>query len=321
MARGNSSFSRLITETLQHHGTEIFDAVSTNNALFYMLKKRGNIKVVPGGRRFTHPIYHLQNSSFQSYAKLDTISTPINDDLTRAEYLVKVVAGSLVMSTLEEAMNAGSREKLIDIAREVKEAAEISMSEVMGGQVWTDGSGANDLDGIQNLVPDVPSAATDIGGIDSSDSSNSWWRAQLGTNIGTFNTTNEGVTNMNSLLNACTFGSQGPTAVLTTKAVYGLYELSMTSNIRYGQTELGDTAFRHLAFATMPVLFDDNCPSGHLYMLDLNSLWLQLLARGNFRTTPFQASINQLTRVALMYVFGNLTAGSLRTQGIIVSVA
>lgn len=314
MPTGHSSYSRLITETLQSHGTEIFDAVSTNNALFYMLKKRDNIKMSPGGRVFTHPLYYNQNTSFGSYAKLGTIRTPIMDDLTRAEYPIKSINGSLVLSIMEEAMNAGNREKLIDMGKEVKTRGQISMAEIMGDQVWKDGTADNDIDGIVHLVPDSPSTAGNIGGI--SATNNSYWRCQVGTTVAAFNTTNNGVSSLNSLLNACTFGSQGPTAIFTTKAIYALYELSMTSNIRYiGQTELGDTAFRHLAFATMPVLFDDNCPDDRLKMLDLNSLWLQVLSRGNFQVTDFKQSINQLTRIALMYVFCNLTAGSLRTQG------
>lgn len=321
MATGNSSFTKLITTTLQNHSREISDAVSTNNPLYYMLKKRGNIKVVGGGRTFTHPIYYRKNSSFGSIGKLDAIPTPLTDDITRAEYPIKIIAGSIVLSALEEAMNAGNKEQLIKLATETKDEAKITMGEVMGDQVWKDGTGADDFDGLQYLIPAVPSAATAIGGIDSSASGNTYWRSQLGGDIGTFNTGNEGITDMNALYNSCVFGSQGPTAVFTTKTVFGLYELSMTSNIRHLTTELGDTGFVHLAYKTLPILFDDNCPSGKLYMTDLNNLWLQILARGNFKVGEFKQSINQLIRVALMHVFGNLTTGSLRTNGHIESVA
>jgi hypothetical protein len=314
----NTSYTRLITTTLQHHGTEIFDAVSTNNALFYMLKKRGNIKVVSGGRVFTHPVYHTANTSFRSYAKLEAIDTPVMEDITRAEYPVKVVAGSMSLSVMEEAMNAGNKEKLIDLAREVKEAAQISMTEEMGDQVWADGSATNDFDGIQHLISLTPSTGT-VGGINRA--SYSYWRNQTGTNISNFNTSDEGITNMNSLYNSCVFGSQGPTAVFTTKTVYGYYELSMTSNIRHLKTELGDAGFVHLAYKTLPVLFDDNCPGTSMYMVDLNNLWLQLLSRGNFAVRPFQTSINQLSRIALMYVFGNITMGSARTNGVIETIS
>ena len=107
----NTSYTRLITTTLQHHGKEIFDAVSTNVALFWMLKRRDIIKTVAGRRVFTHPIYYAQNSTFGSYAKMGTISTSLQEDITRAEYPVKCVAGSLNLSIMEEAMNAGNKEK------------------------------------------------------------------------------------------------------------------------------------------------------------------------------------------------------------------
>jgi len=97
MATGNTNFSTLITTTLQDHGREIFDAVSTNNALYFMLKQAGNIKVRAGGRTFTHPIIYRTNSSFAAYGKLDTISLPVTDDVTRAEYPIKVMAGSIVL--------------------------------------------------------------------------------------------------------------------------------------------------------------------------------------------------------------------------------
>lgn len=309
----NTSFTRLITTTLQSHGTEVFDAVSTNNALFYMLRKRKNIKLSPGGRKFTHPIYWSQNSTFQSYSHLAPIGTGQQEDITRGEYDVKSVAGSLVLSTMEEAMNAGSKEGLIKMAREVKEGAEISMVEVMGDQVWSDGTDIDDMQGLRYLIGNTTAAAAvgARGGIDRA--VYAYWRNQVGTATAVFGT--DGLQQWNTLLNNCTFGSQGPQAVFTTKTNYGYYERTQTANIRYYQTELADSGFRHLAFATMPVLFDDNCPANGCYFIDLNSLWLQLLSRGNFRTTEFQKSINQLSRVALMYVFGNITTGSMRTQG------
>lgn len=317
MATGNSSYTKLITSTLQNLPSEVFDAVSTNNALLFMLQKRGNLKKVGGGRSFTHPIYYKQNSSFASYGKLDPISTPLVDDITRAEYPIKVIAGSLVVSTLEEAMNAGNKEKLLDLVEETAIRAKISMAEVMGDQVFKDGSIANDFDGLQHLISDSPSTQSDVGGIDAS--ANTYWQNQTNTDACTaFNTAGaaSGLTLMNTLLNDCTFGRQGPRLVVTSKTVYGLYEIGLTSNIRYATTELADAGFRHLAYTTMPIVFDDNNPGNYLYMVDTDNLWLQILSRGNMNITDFESSHDQLTRTALMYLFGNLTTGSRRTQGV-----
>ena len=56
MATGNTNFNTLLTTTLANYGKEIFDAVTTNNALAFLLTDRGNIKVVSGGETFNHPI-------------------------------------------------------------------------------------------------------------------------------------------------------------------------------------------------------------------------------------------------------------------------
>lgn len=317
----NTSFDRITSETLQHHGKEIFDNITTNNALLYLLKKRDNIKVVSGGRSFTHPLFYKINTSFKSYSKLAAIDTPIMDDMTRAEYPIKIVAGSLVISTFDEAANAGDKEKLIDLGVAVRQNAENSMSEVMGDQVWATGTVAEDMDGLQHLISDTPSTQTDVGGIDASLAANATWRNDVYTvDITTFNTNSAGLTQMNNRLNNCTFGQKGPRAMVTTKAVYALYEIGLTSNIRYATTELADAGFLHLAYATMPVIFDDNCPAKHMYFIDLDSLWLQVLARGNMEVTLFEQSHNQLSKTALMYFFGNLTTGSRRTNGVITSV-
>jgi len=322
MASGNTSYSTLITTTLQDHGKEIFDAVSTNNALYWLLKRNGNIKVRSGGRKFNHPLIYATNSSFAMYDKLGTISLPVTDNITRAEYDIKVAAGSIVLSTIDLAMNAGDREKLLDLADEKKMEAEISMSELLGDQVFGTGAAATSFGGLQYLIHETPSSQTDVGGITASSASgNTYWKNEAyATVVSGFNTSDEGLTAMNTALNNATFGRQGPKAIFTTKTIYGLYEVGLTSNIRYANTDLADAGFRNLQYTTLPVLFDDNCPSGNLYMVDTDSLWLQVLAQANMEVTQFQIMEDKLASSALMYLAGNLTTGSRRTQVVMNSI-
>lgn len=321
MASGNTNYSTLITTTLQDHGDEIFDSVSTNNALAYMLKKAGNIKIRKGGRSFTHPLIYGVNPSFQAYSRMEQISLPETDLVTRAEYAIKVLAGSILLPELDLAMNAGDKEKLLDLAEEKKMEAEISMSELMGDQVWADGTASKSFGGLQFLINTAPSGQTDVGGIDASASGNTYWRNQVNSSsITAFNTSSAGLSAMNQMVNNCTFGRQGPTSVFTTKTIFNLYELGLQSNVRYTQTEMADAGFQNLLFKTMPVLFDDNCPVNSMYFVDTNSLWLQVLAGGNMKTTQFQQKDDQLAKSALMYLFGNLTTGSRRTNGVISAI-
>jgi len=323
MAAGNSSYDRLITTTLQNHGAEIFDAVTTNNNLLNTLKEKGNIKIKSGGRTFTHPLYYKLNSSFKAYSKLETIDTANQDDITRAEYQIKTIAGSLVLPLFDLAANAGDKEKLIDLGSEIRMGAEKSMEEALGDQTFKDGTTTKDFGGVQFLISDSPSSQTDVGGINPSTTGNEYWRNYVyDTSVSAFNTSEAGVAAMDDILLNTTFGRSGPRIVITTKAIWALYSLSMTPNFRYGvqNTAKGDSGFRNLAFATLPVMVDSNCPDYHMYFIDTDSLWLQVLARGNMMTTDFEQSHNQLSKIALMYLLGNLTTGSRRTQGVATSI-
>lgn len=318
MAAGNPSFDKLATSTLRNFPTEVLDSVSTNNALFFLLNKAGNLKVTAGGREFTHPIRYKLNNTFQARAHLQTIATDLQDDITRAVYPQKSLSGSLVLSKWELAQNKGNREKLIDLVIEAKNGAKVSMSELMGNQVWKDGSVSADFDGLQFLINAAPSGQSDVGGIDASASGNEYWQNKIDdVEVSAFNTSQAGLAAMNALLLAATFGAQGPRAVLTTKAIFSLYELGLTSNIRYTSTNImADSKFMHLVYATMPVLFDDNAVANKLYMIDTDNLWLQVLSGANMETTPFESSHNQLSLIALMWVVAQITTGSRRTQAV-----
>src|SRR3990167_9890605 len=176
MATGNTNFATLAATTLQNFANEIFDNVVTNNALLSQIRKGGNIKIVGGGRQFTMPVFFQENNTFGAVGKFGTIPTTFQDNLTRAAYDIKIIAGSIVLSQVEEAMNAGDKEKLIDYLEEKKMGAEITMGEVLGTQIWQATPGANDLDSIPRLINTVPTSQSDVGGIDSSGSAQAYWR-------------------------------------------------------------------------------------------------------------------------------------------------
>jgi len=321
MSTGNTNFNSLATTTLQNFASEIFDNVVTNNPTLFHLKKAGNIKVSSGGRQFTHPVYYKQNQTFGAIAKMGTIDTNLQDDITRAVYDIKVIAGSIVLSTVEQAMNAGDKEKLIDYLEEKKMSAEITMAEVLGDQLFTATPGANDFDSIPRLISTTPSAQSDVGGIDSTASDQTYWRNYVyATAVTAFGTAQAGLNAMDTTLNQTTKGKQGPKIIITTSAIFTLYNLALTANVRYSKLEDGDAGFKNLLYGQLPVMFDDNCPTGRMYFIDTNALKLQVLAQGNMKMSVFQESINQLASSAKLYILGNLTCGSRRTQGVISSI-
>lgn len=319
MATGNTNFLTLATTTLQNFANEIFDNVVTNNAVLFHLKKAGNIKVSSGGRQFTHPVFYQQNSTFAAISKLGTIPLTIQDNMTRAVYDIKIIAGSIVLSQVEMAMNAGDREKLIDYVEAKKMEAETTIGEVLGDQIFlttVTASGSNNFDSIPYIVTTTPgTTSSDVGGIDSTATGNTYWQNYTTATVSGFLTSQAGLAAMDRTLNGTTYGRQGPKIIVTTKANYTIYSLALTANARYTQMEKGDGGFQNLLYATLPVMFDDNCPTNFMYFLDTSALRLQVLSEGNFMKTAFQQSQDQLVSTMLMSFMGNLTCGSRRTQG------
>ena len=324
MAVGNTSYATLATVTLQNFQNEIFNNVVTNLAALNELKMAGNIKVVGGGRKFNHPVYYKQNSTFAAIDKFGTIPTDLQDPLTRAEYDIKTIAGSIVYSIVEEAMNAGSREKLIDYVDSLKMVAQSSMTEVMGDQVMQAEAsvGTDDFDSIPKIIADSASTqTTSVGGIDSSASGQEFWQNYVySTAVTAFGTSQAGLNAMDTALNGATKGRQGPTFGITTAAIFTLYQLSLTANVRYSSLERGEAGFKNLLYSTIPVMIDDNCPADHLYFIDGNSLKLQVLSQGNMKITAFQQAYSQLMARSMLYMLGNLTCGSRRTNAVITSI-
>lgn len=326
---GNTDFTAVITRTLQAHGDEIVDGVGGQNALLWLFKSKGNLKVIPGGRTVTFPLIYGVNTSFQSYAKYGTVATPDPDILTRSEYPIRIVGGSIVISWLEEAQNAGDREKLIDYGKEKQTEAIVSFGEAMATQLWTVAPGANDMSSIPQQISDSPSTDTtaNVGGVDPASTVTingvarfPWRNATYTTAVTAFNTASAGLTAMSQILNDAAFGPHGPTVFVTTKAIWQLYDVGQAGNRRYTHADLADAGFQNLDYAGLPLLADQQCRASHMYAINTEGIGLYVLRRGNFAVSPRVQAANQFADNILMYMFGNVGLKDRRTQGVITNI-
>lgn len=314
MPSGTNFATAQTSRTQPDFGDEVFDGISTNNALVWMLRQSGNIKISEGGRTFTHPLMYALNSSFAARAHDATIPTPDPQTHTHSEWTPAVISGSITLFKLHQAMNQG-KAVILKYLEEKKQSAITSMTEILGDQLVSGTGTAPDWDSLATIAS-IPNTTT-VGNIAGSDTTWRNYNAAIG---GAFNTSNNGITAMDLAVRTLTFGTKSPRAIFTTSAVYGLYYISQAGSIRYYNEELADAHFEHLNFGRRPVLWDDNIAAGRMYLVDTDSLWLQVLKQGNLVTTEFLPSTNQLSDAALMYLFGNLTTGSRRTQGVITGI-
>lgn len=314
MPSGTNYGTAQLSRTQPNFGDEVFDGISTNNSVVWILRQAGNIKISEGGRVFTHPLMYALNTSFAARAHDATIPTPDPQTHTHSEWPVRVIDGSITLFKLHQAMNQG-KPVILRYLEEKKQSSITSMTEVLGDNL-VDGTGVDpSWDSLETIASTTNT--TTVGGIAGSDAT---WQNYSAAIAGAFNTSSNGITAMDAMIRGTTFGPHSPRVLFTTSAVFGLYYVSQAGNIRYYNEELADAHFEHLNFGRRPVLWDDNIDTGLMYGLDTDSLWLQVLRMGNLVTTEFIPSSNQLSDVALMYLFGNMTCGNRRTQGVITGI-
>src|SRR5512146_3345318 len=98
MASANTSYTDLITTTLEFRADEIVDNVSTNNALWAWLKANGGIKITAGGHKILEPLAFASNSNGGRYASSDQLPVGPQEEFSAAEFNWKQIAVPVVAS-------------------------------------------------------------------------------------------------------------------------------------------------------------------------------------------------------------------------------
>lgn len=211
----------------------------------------------------------LDGSSFDGF---DTFSTTASNRRVKMTFQPRFYYKSVVLPQTEIDINATEGGVINLAATELAMAAQ-EMSDEIGTILYADGTGNSSKDflGLQAIVDDATNAAT-FGGLA---------RA-------TYTTLNAGYTSqatltlasMATMYNTCTSGVHKPTIILTTEAIFALYEQLLQPMERInqkvspvkGQGMAGEAGFTSLLYKGVPMIADEKCTSGVMYFVNENFL-------------------------------------------------
>ena len=148
--------------------------------------------------------------------------------MTAAEYDWGQYAVTVTISGIEEAKNSGE-EQIIDLLEGKIFQAQETVIDNMNAMLFGNGEGNSqkDWNGIGNLVQNgavtnsnsaAQTRLRTIGGIDSADSDNSWWRSTVTDH--TANSGNLSLAAMGTLYNTVSVGNDQPTIIMTSCLLY-----------------------------------------------------------------------------------------------------
>jgi len=309
MAAGNSNFDEILSTTLKNYIPKLTDNIFSARPLFYALTNGQTIRRISGGAKIVVPVIYGTNSTAGSYDGTDTISTTAQTGISAAEYSWKQYAATVTISGIEEAKNNGEAQ-IIDLLEGKIFQTQETVIENMNTMFFGNGTGNSSKDwlGLSALVGSTGSP----GGIDATDSDNSWWRSAV-TNQGSAAIT---LASMATLYNNCSVGNDQPTIGITGQNQYEAYEALLVDQIRYTDTDMADGGFQNLLFKGCPLTFDGTLEGeGKLYFL--NTKYLQLVAHSDvwFKPTPFVRPTNQDAVYSQLLCYGELTTSNRARQG------
>ena len=329
MAFANTSYTDIITTTIESRSRKIADNVTKNNALLARLNQRGNIKTVSGGSIILEELSFAANGNGGWYSGYDLLPVAAQDVISAAQFNFKQLACPVVISGLEQIQNSG-REQQIDLMEARIGVAEATMANLMAQGVYSDGTtfGGKTLTGLDAAVESTITASQTATYAGISRNTWSFWRNY---STGAINLPTAGATGtMLGLLNTAwaklTRGSDRPDLIIMDNNYWSIYLQSLQAIQRFTSPDTGNLGFPSIKFMDADVVLDGgiggyiytNATTGGTAFL-LNTKYIRLRPhkdRNMVSLSPNRRyAVNQDAEVAILAWAGNLTCSGAQFQG------
>lgn len=308
------TYDSLLSSTAQKIRPKFQDQVFVGVPFWDWLNKSGRKEMVSGGTHIVEPVTHSANTTPRSFTGYDAIDLTPQDNDTTAQFEAREYDASVVISRRQLTMNAG-KEQIINLFTSKLDNSRSALIDKLNADVFAVQSGTN-LDGLQTLVSD---AANTTGTI--AESTNAWWAPQRDTTALTAATFKDALLN---LYNDASRVKRGfPDLILTTQAIWEIYHGLVEDQ---GQFVLADDnpaagfGRKALNFMGVPLVWDADCPAGHVYLLNSSTLKLRVYHDSDFELGPIKEPIDQHAFARSFYWMGNLTILERRANAVMTNV-
>lgn len=324
----------------------VVDTVLRSNTLTTRLLTKDQKKFRAATQDF--PVKYQKGTATTSFIGFQTLPTSLTTTRTLMKYNPAFNESNVALATTDVAANNTLR-KVLDLTEVEMISRAQDLADSIGTQLYASQSLTTDFLGLGNIV----SATGTIGGLS---------RATYSTLQSTVTAASGGTLSlfkMRTLFNAIADGEVQPNEAYTDYNTWALYEsllqpqerIAKEAQINPASNFKGYTGYRALMFAGLPVSPDRKCPSGNLYMLNmdfLNFFTLDMLGgldKGGysgekakvgsklftgsqynadenfgFFWTGFIHATNALAWNSFIVVAGNLVSANPRRQGVLTGI-
>jgi hypothetical protein len=269
---------------------------------------------------------YQRNKSDQRYSGYDALNINAVDVLTAAEYPWRQVAVNVAASGLELRTNMGES-RIINFTKAKIRNAMNSFKNGMAGDIYSDGTAANQINGLQALIADTGTGT--VGQINSS--TFPFWQnfvqsagapLQGGSALTLGPSTIESL--MLTLYIKLTRGTDQADMIVMSDDLFTFFEQSQTSLKRYSSesgSEEAKAGFVTMKYKQADVFFDSSggIPAIHAYFINTDYVELVVHRDADMTIMDELKSVNQDAVVIPVLWMGNLVCSNRLLQGVLKS--
>jgi len=311
-----AGLSEIQSVAWENREKKVSDAVADNNPLTYMLKKKGNVKTISGGREIWEDIRYAQNSYVQRIDPTEEIAIGYNQTITGFQYSPKIIVVPVVINALERAQNEGDA-KFLDLLEQRNQTAEDSLMNAMEEDLQGAGTGygGKAFAGIQAYISKTPSTGS-YGGLARADYTSI---RNISVDAPSTFTGATDASNIESRLRNVknqVLRQGGPELALAGSTYFNAACDAMSAKQRFTQNqEMLEANFDNVVIEGMTmVLAGGRVFSGltriaadRCYGIRLDNYALKMYKGFNFQPVPERVSVNQLVDISITVGIGNFT--------------
>lgn len=306
--------------TLDNYRGQLVDNVFNKHVISWILMEKQRTRMLSGGEEIVEHLLVADNTDTGNLAEWEAFDITPQGGIEVAKYAWKQLITSIAISGMEELKNNG-KEAILNLLKARVMQSESSLQKLVNDQLL--GVTAGGWTSIYDAIDDTAV----LGGIDPA--VETLWAspvfdatAEVTPGTQTFANLQKHLT---SLYNTASDGNDVVTCLLGTQAIFEMYELGLTPNVRFqAKTKSGDIGFTNLLFKGVPFYWDKAAQAGSVVGINADSLTLVGHKDRWFKQSAFTDSpIDSVTgnagnatfvdaRYAVISTLGNLTCNDRR---------
>lgn len=280
MAAGNASFNDLYSVYVDEYLPGLKDNYKKQSKLWDHMTSLRGVRKDTGGVTLTEGIEYSMNGQYVRYTGAESWGTlPSSPFLTRAQYIRRQAAATIVATRTEELAKTDAVTNEDEIARKVMNAGK-TIANGLCGDLYSDGSATNQMDGLQKIIAENPSTGV-VGGIDPSDAANGFWKNYSDSILATDSV----IDAMEDAFLGTSRNNDRVDYIVADNGLFKRYFSALQAQQRFVDTSKASGGFMELDFNGVPVVFDQamasstgmggEIPAKHMYFINTDTIFVR----------------------------------------------